>query len=203
MFAPTEAQLQQLLSRISLKSTWGKRTYLMICFLCHTGMRIGEMAKLEVHHVAHHGKSRDEVYLTHKLVTKTSHGRVIPLNSVAQECISKLLEFNRKRGFSTEETAPLFPWKDHGFLPIREAEREVQRLRERAGLSAKITPHCFRHFFATRLIEAGVDLPTVQSLLGHKSATSTAIYTHTSEQRRREAVTRLVPRQANTVRKSA
>ena len=188
MFAPTEAQLKQLLSSIPLNSTWGKRNYLMICFLCHTGMRIGEMTKLEVHHVTHQGEPRDEVYLTHKLVTKTRHGRVVPLNSVARECITKLLEFNRMRGFSTEERAPLFPWKNHGFLPVREAEREIQRLRERAGLSAKITPHTFRHFFATRISERGVSQPVLKSLLVHRASRSTEIYAHSSAQREREAV---------------
>lgn len=196
MFAPRKQELTKLLSAIRLRSTWGKRNYLMICFLCHTGLRIGEMTRLEVGCVAHRGAVRDEVYLPAKVVTKTSRARVVPLNAVARRCVEKLLEFNRERGFSTHDKAPLFPWKDHGFLPIREAEREIQKLRERAGLSAKVTPHIFRHFFASRLVAAGVDLATVQSLLGHESLKSTQIYTHTTEDRRRDAVDRLLDREA-------
>lgn len=151
------------------------------------------MTRLQVQHVADHGGVRDEVYLPSS-ITKTRRTRTVPLNSVAHRCVEKLLEFNKSRGFSTTSEAPLFPWKDHNFLPIREAERAIQQLRERVGISAKITPHTFRHFFATRLVLAGVDLATVQSLLGHKSLTSTEIYTHTNEKKRREAVHSVVQR---------
>ena len=193
MFAPRESEVTKLLEGINLKSTWGKRDYLLIVFLCHTGLRIGEMTRLQVGYVAHQGEVRDEVYLPHH-ITKTKRSRVVPLNSVAQKCVAKLLEFNKKRGFSVEPEAPLFPWKSHGFLPRREAERMIQKLRERVGLSAKVTPHIFRHFFATRLAALGVDLPTLQDLLGHESLKSTQIYTWTTEERRRDAVSRLQPR---------
>lgn len=191
MFAPTENELIRLLSGVNLRSVWGQRDYLQILFPCHTGLRVGEMTKLQVQWVAHLGAARDEVYIPAG-ITKGKEGarrsRTVPLNPVAQECVQKLLEFNRRRGFSVEPTAPLFPWKRHEFLPIREAERTIQRLREKVGLSAKITPHTFRHFFATRLVAAGVDLATVQSLLGHETLSSTQVYTHTTEARRRAAV---------------
>lgn len=191
--APTEAQLRQLLTAVKLQSTWGKRTYLMILFLCHTGLRISEMACLEVRHVTALGQVRDELFLSPKMGTKTEFAaRVLPLNSKARECIAGLLEFNKQRGFSVEERAPLFPWKNHQALPIREAEREIQTLRERAGLSAKITPHSFRHFFGTRLQQAGVDAYTIKTLMGHKDITSTDTYFNTSEARRRSAVEALV-----------
>ncbi len=193
MFAPTQDEITRLLSGIKLESTWGKRLYLMILFLCHTGLRIGEMTRLQVQHVADdQGDIRDEVYLP-SAITKTRRSRTVPFNSVSKRCVQKLLEFNQSRGFSTAPEAPLFPWKDHGCLPIREAERAIQQLRERVGLSARVTPHAFRHYFATRLVLAGVDLATLQSLLGHKSLTSTEIYTHTTEERRREAVELLIP----------
>lgn len=191
--APTEAQLKQLLAAIRLRSTWGKRTYLMILFLCHTGLRISEMTCLEVRHVVAHGRVQDELFLSPKMGTKTEFAaRVLPLNSKARECIAKLLEFNRERGFSVEERAPLFPWKNHQALPIREAEREIQKLREEAGLSAKITPHSFRHYFGTKLQQAGVDAYTIKTLMGHKDITSTDTYFNTSEERRRRAVALLV-----------
>ena len=191
MFAPTKAEVRQLLTGINLNSTWGRRDYLLILFLYNTGLRIGEVTRLEVRHVAHLGESRGEVYLPAK-ITKTKRARTVPLNTVAQNCVQKLLSFNQKRGFSTQDTAPLFPWKNHDYLPRREAERMFQKLRERVGLSANVTPHTLRHGFATRLLDVGADLVTVQHILGHKSLTSTQIYTHTTAEKKRNFVHALV-----------
>lgn len=191
--APTDQQLKRLLSAINLRSTWGRRTYLMILFLCHTGLRIGEMTALRVGDVLVNSEPRDEVFISHKIGTKTKCAyRVIPLNSKAQECITKLLEFNDSRGFSSALDAPLFPWKNHKNLPIREAEREIQKLREAAGLSDKITPHAFRHYFGTKLGQSGVDGYTLMTLMGHASLDATQIYLNTSSELRKRAVDKLV-----------
>lgn len=195
MFAPAESDLIKLLAGIKLKSTWGERDYLLILFLCHTGLRIGEMCRLTVDLVAFAGEPREELHIPASL-TKTRRSRNIPLNPVARKSILKLLEFNKKRGFSVAPEAPLFPWSNHDYLPIREAERMVQKLREKVGVSEKVTPHTFRHFFATRLVATGTDLNTVQALLGHKSLSSTQIYTHTTQERMKAAVMRFCERGA-------
>jgi len=189
---PEDWELKRLLAGISLRSTWGKRTYLMIVFLCNTGLRIGEMTRLTVEDVAWEGEPREEVFVSHA-ITKGRKSRAVPFNPVAKECVRKLLEFNEKRGFSTTPQAPLFPWKSHGFLPSREAEREIQRLREKVGLSPKITPHAFRHFFANRLRKAGVDPFTIAVILGHASVDTTQGYTNTSSVDKRAAVCSFLP----------
>ena len=187
---PEDWELKRLLAGINLRSTWGKRTYLLILFICHTGLRIGELTRLTVADVVWGGEPREEVFLSHR-ITKGKKSRVVPLNEVAKECIRKLLEFNEKRGFSTEPQAPLFPWKSHGFLSPREVEREIQRLREKVGLSPKITPHAFRHYFGNRLRKAGVDAFTMAVILGHASVDTTQMYTNTSSGDKRAAVNRL------------
>jgi site-specific recombinase XerD len=188
-----EWEVRRLLDGINLRSTWGKRTYLMIVFLCNTGLRIGEMTSLRVADVAYEGEPRPEVFLVHN-ITKGHKSRTVPFNPVAKNCIRKLLAFNTKRGFSTRPLAPLFPWKTHGFLPPREAEREIQKLREKVGLSAKITPHAFRHLFANRLRRAGVDAFTIASILGHDSVDTTQGYTNTTSADRGAAVCSFLPR---------
>lgn len=195
MFCPTTQEIRCLLGAISPRSPFGVRDYLAIITLCHTGMRIGEANHLQVRSIAREREIRDEIYLPSS-ITKTKKARTIPLNPIAQRALGKILLFNQKRGFSVEPSAPVFPWKNHGFLPIRESERVVQKLREKAGLSAKLTPHTFRHYFASRLVSAGVDLPTVQTLLGHERLSSTQIYTHTTEQRRRDAVMTLLQQES-------
>lgn len=180
-------EIRRLLDGINLRSTWGKRTYLMIVLLCNTGLRIGEMTKLTVKDSVWKGEPKSEVYLSHAN-TKGSRSRSVPLNPVAKSCIKKLLDFNAKRGFSTAPDAPLFPWKNHGFLPAREAERELQKLREQVGLSPKVTPHAFRHYFTNRLKKAGVGSFTMAAILGHKLVDTTQIYTNTSQAEMRDAV---------------
>lgn len=196
MIALDRDLVKELLNGINLKSAWGRRDYLLILMLYHTGLRIGELCRLIVHHVAHQGQPREELYLP-ACLTKTRKGRVIPLNDVAQQCVAKLLAFNRERGFSTAPAAPLFPWKDHGFLSPREAQRMMQHLRETVGVSPKATPHTLRHTFASELVRNGATLPTVKSLLGHVRLSSTQIYTHTTNEERRDAVRSLTRPRAN------
>ena len=195
MFALERNQIQRLLGGVNLQSPFGRRDYLLILFLFHTGLRIGEACRLTVDLVAYNGTPRDELHLPAHL-TKTRKARVVPLNNVAQACVAKLLTFNAERDFSQAEgvtspsapIAPLFVWRNHRKLPPREAQRILQNLREKVGLSAKATPHTLRHSFASELVRAGVTLPTVKSLLGHQWLSSTQIYTHTSNQERITAV---------------
>ena len=187
MFALERHQIKTLLGGVNLQSPFGRRDYLLILFLFHTGLRIGEACRLTVDLVAHNGTPRDELHLPAYL-TKTRKTRVTALNDVARACVAKLLTFNSERGFSTAPIAPLFVWKNHRKLPPREAQRILQNLREKVGISAKATPHTLRHSFASELVRAGATLPTVQSLLGHQWLSSTQIYTHTSDRERREAV---------------
>ena len=70
----------------------------------------------------------------------------------------------------------------------------IQKLAEKIGLKKKISPHTFRHSFATHLIEGGADLRAVQEMLGHESITTTEIYTHLDKDYLRSNIIEFHPR---------
>lgn len=196
MIALRKQEIRQLLAGINLDSTWGRRDYLLILFLYHTGLRVGELCQVTVQLAAVNGKPREEIFIPWA-ITKTRKSRNIPLNPVAQKCVAKLLEFNKSRGFSTAAVAPLFPWKNHRSVPPREVQRMIQKLREKVNMTAKVTPHSLRHSFASELSRNGVPVPTISALLGHQRMKSTMIYTHSTEQDKRAGVDSLVSKPKN------
>lgn len=119
-----------------------------------------------------------------------------------------LLRVQHGKG-SRQRQVPLSPklltvlreyWKEYRprpwLFPGRSPEQPMQtasvrwacrKISDGLQMKQRITPHCLRHSYATHLLEAGTDLRTIQSMLGHSSVTTTSIYTHVSERRLREA----------------
>ena len=181
MFALSKSEVYQVLEAIDLAHPFGQRDYLLILWLYHTGLRVGECAGLVTHLVALAGQPRQYLHLP-ATVCKGSRGRVVPLNAVAQECVRKLLVFNAARGFSTAPAAPLFQNRHHGPLSVRSMQKVVEFHRERAGLDVRATPHTFRHTHASHLVAAGVPTVYVKELLGHRYLSSTQVYTHPTKE---------------------
>ena len=181
MFALTRLEVRQVLNAVDLAHPFGRRDYLLILFLYHTGLRVGECAGLITHLVASAGKPRRFLHLS-AAICKGSRGRVVPLNAVAQACIRKLLAFNSARGFSTAPAAPLFQNRCHGPLSVRSMQQIVELHRERADLDVRATPHTLRHTHASHLVNAGVPTVHVKEVLGHRHLSSTQVYTHATKE---------------------
>jgi site-specific recombinase XerD len=181
MIALSKSEVRQVLNVIDLDSPFGRRDYLLILFLFHTGLRVGECAGLIIHLVALDGQPRQYLHLP-AAICKGSRGRVVPLNAVAQACIRKILAFNESRGFSTAPAAPLFQNRVHGALSVRSIQQLVASYRELAGLDVRATPHTFRHSHASQLVAAGVPTVHVQKVLGHRNLASTQVYCHLSKE---------------------
>ncbi len=96
----------------------------------------------------------------------------------------RLLDLLRQYWLAARPRTWLFPGR-HPQRPMTRAAlaRACASLARRAGLSKKVTPHRLRHTFATHLLEAGVDIRTIQALLGHRSLRTTALYTYVSMQK--------------------
>lgn len=181
MFALTKLEVRQVLDAVDLTHPFGQRDYLLILFLYHTGLRVGECAGLITTLVASAGEPRHFLHLP-AAVCKGSRGRVVPLNAVARACVHKLLAFNSARGFSTAPAAPLFQNRCHGPLSVRSIQQIVERLREKADLDVRATPHTLRHTHASHLVAAGVPTVHVKEVLGHRHLSSTQVYTHATKE---------------------
>jgi site-specific recombinase XerD len=146
----------------------------MFSLLYGAGLRVSELLALRVSDI----DSRRMV--VHVRDTKSRHDRFVPLAPRMLETLRVYWIARRPQG------ALLFPAPDGvsqlGRDTVSWAVRTAAR---RAGIGKKVHPHLLRHTFATHLMELGTDIRTVQILLGHRSLSSTARYTHLSEARRR------------------
>jgi site-specific recombinase XerD len=140
-----------------------------------TGMRVGEAVELRVTDI----DSRRMTLLVAR--GKGDKQRLVPLSP-------KLLTELRLYWQTHRNPVWLFPGRQRG-KPLSAAApgRNLQRVKVRAGLKRRFSSHALRHTFATELLEAGVDLFSIQKILGHRSLTTTALYTHVRRSHLQEA----------------
>jgi integrase/recombinase XerC len=148
------------------------RDLALITLLYGTGVRIAEALAL----------NQSVLPLRDMLLVegKRQKQRLVPLLPVVQERINRYhaLRIQSGQGGGTRADAPLFQGVRGGRLHGSVVRRTLQELRHQAGLPVHTTPHAMRHSFATRLLQAGTDLRTLQDLLGHASLSSTQLYAH-------------------------
>ena len=118
MFALSKHEVRRILDAIDLTSPFGRRDYLLVLFMYHTGLRVGETSGLTIGLVDHDRCPRRYLHLP-AAICKNSRGRVVPLNEVAQTCVVKLLTFYYQIGFSMAPNAPLFQNRLGGHLSVR------------------------------------------------------------------------------------
>ena len=153
----------------------------MVLTLLNTGLRVGELCALQMSDVLI-GERKGS------LVVRSGKGqkqRTIPLNGPARQLLSEWLAVR------PEETGhALFIGQRGERVEARSVQRAVERATTTAGLQ-KVSPHTLRHSFAKALLDEGVTLEKVATLLGHNSLNTTRIYTTPSEHDLEEAVSRL------------
>ena len=177
MHIPNDQQTDKLLGVINLKSPFGVRDHRMIQLALHTGLRVSEQSGLNVGHVTRHGQPREVLDLS-PVIAKLHKARLIPLNDTAKQVIAELLAFNQSRGLSIDPDAPLLQNRKHQRLTVRAIQRLVAYYREVAELDVKVTPHSFRHLFASNVLRATNNLRLIKDLVGHKDIRTTDHYCH-------------------------
>ena len=176
MRIPSPSDTRRLLAVVPARSPFGARDSALIRLLAQTGLRVGELTGLDLVHVYDHSGPRHWLDLP-ATICKGHHSRRIPLNDAARQAIRDLVDFLQMRGFQTQPHSPLLQDRRHRRLPVREVQRLVQSYRQVAGLDLRVTPHSFRHGWASQLARR-TSLRVVQQMLGHRFLGSTEVYLH-------------------------
>jgi integrase/recombinase XerC len=185
-FLSTE-QVAQLLEAPAANQPMGLRDRAILETLYSAGLRVAELASLNVENW-----DRDADIL--RVVGKGRKERVAPVGRYAAQALTRWLEVR-----SPDPSAPalqqgaMFLNKHGRRLTTRSVGRLLEKYIRQTGLDQLTTPHTLRHSFATHLLDGGADLRSVQELLGHKSLTTTQIYTHVSTKRLRDTYEKAHP----------
>jgi integrase/recombinase XerD len=177
----SDTEVERLLQAVDLTSSDGIRDRAILELLYGTGIRVSELCGLSIYNV-----SDDAI----KVNGKGEKERIVPLGKVAREAIDTYLVEARPEGentslFVTEKGRPVDRfWVWH----------MVKSYAQKAKIEKKISPHTFRHTYASHLLDAGADLRIIQELLGHASISSTDRYTHVSRSQIKELFRTFHPR---------
>jgi len=151
------------------KKDWtGIRDKTLLILIYSTGLRISEALQLNRIDVQNKNNIR--------IIGKGGKVREVPLINSAIDAIEKLLEANE----DLTPKEPLFIANKGKRLSARQVQKTMEEIRGKLSLPSSVTPHALRHSFATHLLDKGVDLRTLQELLGHSSLSTTQGYTAVS-----------------------
>lgn len=153
-----------------------KRDAALLELLYGTGLRVSEVCALVIGDVDRQRYGTPMVLVRHG---KGGKSREVPLSGAADRALALYLKERGAEGGAGPD-APMFTNGDGGRLSVRSMQRLVRRWSTAGGVAARATPHAMRHSYATHLLDAGVDLRSIQELLGHASLSSTQIYTKVS-----------------------
>jgi len=175
-------QIERLLLAPNTRTPIGLRDRAILESLFSTGMRIAELVALNREQFANIRNKKD---LELSIIGKGNYPRTVYFSERALSWLKKYLDTRKDKGkalFVNYRTR-----KDvEGRLTARSIERIVKKYAILAGVPIFTTPHTLRHSMATDLLNQGVDLRIIQEFLGHRSITSTQIYTHVTNKRLRD-----------------
>ncbi len=178
----SNTEIEQILNNIKIDTPAGYRNRTILELLYATGMRVSELSNLNFGNL-----NLEENEIT--VLGKGSKERIVLVSTRAKEFLEKYINTVRsmipeeKCELSESENSPVFINKTGYRLQTQSIRSALNDIVKKIELPKKVTPHVFRHSFATKLLENGADLRVVQELLGHASISNTQIYTHVSTER--------------------
>ncbi|HAO05488.1 MULTISPECIES: site-specific tyrosine recombinase XerD [Chryseobacterium] len=183
--------INKIISAIEVNSDLGKRNQCIIEVLYGCGLRVSELIDLKISNI-----NFKEQYI--KVNGKGNKIRFVPLADYTADLLENYIQEVRSKSKINKK------YEDTLFLNSRGTSMSrvivfliIKELTDKAGVSKKISPHTFRHSFATHLLQNGADLRYIQEMLGHSSITTTEIYTHLKTEELRDVILSYHPRNIN------
>ena len=189
----TTDEVEQILNNVNIDTPAGYRNRAILELLWASGMRISELSGLNFGNL---NLENNEI----TVFGKGAKERIILITDRAKRYLQGYIEVARPlvaKGYPIppiQDDSPVFINKTGYRLQSKMVRNVINDIVEKIELPKKVTPHMFRHSFATHLIENGADLRAVQALLGHASISNTQIYTHISMQHTKEVYNETHPR---------
>jgi integrase/recombinase XerD len=182
-------EINQIINSVDLSTSEGERNKAMLETLYSCGLRVSELVNLKLSNLL-----LDDGFI--RVVGKGDKERITPIGSVAIKHINIYIQSKRNHMGNIDVAS-----EDILFLNRRGKQLTrvmiftiIKNLVEKTGITKTVSPHTFRHSFATHLVEGGADLRAVQEMLGHESITTTEIYTHLDREYLRQAILDFHPR---------
>jgi integrase/recombinase XerD len=183
--------INKIIAAIEVNTDLGKRNQCIIEVLYGCGLRVSELIDLKISNI-----NFKEQYI--KVHGKGNKTRFVPLADYTAELLESYIKEVRSKGKINKK------YEDTLFLNSRGTSMSrvivfliIKELTDKAGVNKKISPHTFRHSFATHLLQNGADLRYIQEMLGHSSITTTEIYTHLKTEELRDVILSYHPRNIN------
>ena len=180
-------EIERILKEPDTTTPRGLRDAAMLELLYAAGLRVSELVGVKVREVnLEAGFAR--------VFGKGSKERIVPIGAFARERVSEYLNYGRPYLLKNARSEYLFtahagkPMTRQGFWKL------LKKYAAKSGAVKKITPHSFRHSFASHLLEAGADLRSVQLMLGHEDISTTQIYTHVAREKLKKIHEKYHPR---------
>ena len=165
-------EINSMINNIDKTKKESERNIAIIETLYGCGLRVSELINLKI----------SDLYFEEDFVKVTGKGnkqRLVPVSEVNKQCINTYLINSRTKLNIDSKSSDIIFLNRNGYKLTRAMIFTiVKSLSKKAGIKKTISPHSFRHSFATHLLENGADLKTIQQLLGHESITTTEIYMH-------------------------
>ncbi len=180
-------EIDRMLSTIDVSTMEGQRNRAMLEVLYSCGLRVSELISLRI----------SDIYPEEEFIRvegKGSKQRLVPISQVALDEIRNYMEYRGELTVKRGAEDILFLNRRGGKLSRVMVFYIVKQQAEIAGIQKTISPHTFRHSFATHLLEGGANLRAIQEMLGHEKITTTEIYTHIDREFLRKEILEHHPR---------
>lgn len=182
------SEVETIISSIDLGNALGHRNRAIVETLYGSGLRVSELVEL----------SLSNIFFKEDLIRVTGKGdkqRLVPLGNYSKKYIKIYIEEIRSQmKVAKEDSDILFLNRNGKKLTRAMIFTIVKKQAQKAGIDKSISPHTFRHSFATHLLENGADLRTIQLMMGHESITTTEVYTHLDNKHLKQVMQKFHPR---------